>query len=478
MNIFLIGCGGTGMSWLWHMFLDMGYTNIIGVDPQTSDLTERLRLRWMHHITTHGELLPQAGDVVIYSAAADQAPEVVHARKEAHHNPKRPTLILNYFGFLGEISKYFTTIAIAGTHGKSTTTAFLGRAMSETHPLFGCAILWAWMPARDGKNSRINPTHLHDMTCIFDHILGVHNKDRYPLLKRYYFVVEACEYHQHFLELDVDYSIVTNMELDHADVYDDYTAYTTSFATYVDRVTHTVRMPPASPGFTDLEHALHHQTLTPVPSRTFSFRSIIGAHNHVNASCALAVLEHLDPTSAHLTSQTAYTSYHEMLEQFGGLRRRAEILGRTPSWALVVSDYAHHPTELSSSIAWLREAYPDKRIQYIFQPHQARRVLEFWQAFMDVLGDVDDPIIYDIYAAREHLTELLRDIHVPDLDTVAKITDVHQLGQLFAQHAWWTYIATRDALYTQIQSYGEDDLVVLFTAGNMDYLVRSSPLFQ
>lgn len=95
----------------------------------------------MHHITTHGELLPQAGDVVIYSAAADQAPEVVHARKEAHHNPKRPTLILNYFGFLGEISKYFTTIAIAGTHGKSTTTAFLGRAMSETHPLFGCAIL-------------------------------------------------------------------------------------------------------------------------------------------------------------------------------------------------------------------------------------------------------------------------------------------------------------------------------------------------
>ena len=54
---------------------------------------------------------------------------------------------------------------------------------------------------------------------------------------------------------------------------------------------------------------------------------------------------------------------------------------------------------------------------------------------MDVLGDVDDPIIYDIYAAREHLTELLRDIHVPDLDTVAQITDVHQLGQLFAQHA-------------------------------------------
>jgi UDP-N-acetylmuramate--alanine ligase len=430
----------------------------------------------MRHIPNHGEILPQWWDVVIYSAAAEHAPEVVHAKTVAHLSNKKPSLILSYFGFLGEISKYFTTIAIAWTHGKSTTTALVSATLQQTSQWLWCAILGAWLKQREGKNSRVNVDHAADLKIIFDHILWVHNQHRYPLLKKYYFVVEACEYKEHFLELDTDYALITNIERDHADYYTTYTQYLQAFTTFIQRVRHKTVMITNTLWYDEIKKKC--PSLQWYPEEKFTFTTMIWWHNHTNASWALHLLKQIEPDK----------HYKKYLEQFQWLRRRAEILWTTKNDITIISDYAHHPTEIASTITWLTQRYPNQHITYIFQPHQARRIIEFRDNFITVLSSIESPILYNVYAAREDIPQLLAQYSQyttnneqdqqgnPTIrqNNKPSITTHHQLWQHLAEKSWWIYIAEPNNLLKKIEQLPAHSILVLMTAWDADFLIRDS----
>jgi UDP-N-acetylmuramate--alanine ligase len=448
--------------------MDLGYTNIVWVDPTTNDITKRLSIRWMRHITHHGEILPQWWDLVIYSAAAQDAPEVTHAKTIAHLSNKKPTLILSYFWFLGEISKYFTTLAVAWTHGKSTTTALVATTLQKTSHMLWCAILWAWLTQRWWKNSYINTNHSVEIKTIFDHILWKHNQNRYPLLKKYYFVVEACEYKEHFLELDTDYALITNIERDHADYYTTYQQYLQAFTTFIQKVRHTTTMITSSLWYEQIKKTS--PTIIWKPEEKFAFTSLIGGHNHTNASGALQLLNQINAWSK------------EHLEGFSWLRRRSEIVWKTKNGITIISDYAHHPTEIQSTMKWLQERYPNEKITYIFQPHQARRILEFWDGFVNILSSIDSLILYNIYAARENIPQLLatyeKNITKAKEQIYTKeytpITTHHQLWDLLANTSNCKYLAKPEQLITAIQNLPNNTIVVLMSAWDADFLIREN----
>lgn len=135
-HIVLVGVGGTGMSCIANLLLDLGYTNLVGIDSTQSETTDKLAKKGMHIMIGHGIYQGHPQDVVIYSAATPGSPEVQFARTHRQDDYKHPGLVVSYFEFLGELSKYFITIAIAGTHGKSTTTALTAETLYKHHPPF------------------------------------------------------------------------------------------------------------------------------------------------------------------------------------------------------------------------------------------------------------------------------------------------------------------------------------------------------
>lgn len=209
MHIVLVGAGGTGLSSVGFLFTDLGYTNIIGIDSSRGQITQKLEEAGVQMYYEHGVYHVQPGDVVIYSDACPRAPEVLAAYEHHQAGIKHAQLPYSYFSFLGEVSKYFETIAIAGTHGKSSTTALLTYTLSHIDPDFGLGILGALVPQLEGKNYWMNTQRadiVNDISCIFSYILSGKNTARDETLrKKYRFVIEADEYNRHFLLLDVDY---------------------------------------------------------------------------------------------------------------------------------------------------------------------------------------------------------------------------------------------------------------------------------
>jgi len=486
-RIVLVGVGGTGMSGVAHLLLDLGYTNLIGIDSTQSELTDTLQAKGMQIIIGHGSYQGNSRDIVIYSAAAHQSVEVQFALDHRKDDHKHPWLVLNYFEFLGELSKYFTTIAIAWTHGKSTTTWLTAQALSQHHPLFGLSILGAGVTQRWWKNALYAPAHRSALRRLIDHCLGSHRADRYDDTKKYLFVVEACEFNRHFLNLDVDYAIITNIELDHADVYWTLENYMAAFTTFAKNVKKDIYMltwaiwqetlfssliettEPAS-----LPTSTSTPTLHALSTQQFTFSHLLWSHNHGNASLALALIENLlheqDPSTAIWVASWVVAS----LSGFEGLRRRTELLWETPSGAAVYTDYGHHPTELRSTLQWLREKYPNKQVTCIFQPHQARRVMEFWDTFGETLRTCDHLIIYDIYAARENLTDLKKLFTQRHFDDIHTIED---LWQHFAAHCNGTYTWTFENITKTLDNTWPDNVIIVFTAWNLDYLLRTHYTF-
>lgn len=148
-----------------------------------------------------------------------------------------------------------------------------------------------------------------------------------------------------------------------------------------------------------------------------------------------------------------------------------ELLQELPSGALLYSDYGHHPTEIHAVYEAMREKYPTKKLIAIFQPHQARRVLQFWEQFTDTMKQFDETIIYNIYVARENLEELLQEYPIPDHQD-GHLTSIDQLGDLFAQKSNATYTKEFQTVLDRINTANENEVVCVFTAGNLDFMLR------
>ncbi|MDR0608145.1 MAG: Mur ligase domain-containing protein, partial [Candidatus Peribacteria bacterium] len=229
----LVGAGGAGMSNLVGILRNLGFKNVIGIDGAPSQLTEQLQAQGIQ-IFSHNEYQIKAEDTIIYSSATAESVEVQEAKrlkKEAH----LPLLMWDYFEFLGEMSKYFITVGFTGTNGKSSSSAMAIAVAKEVLPDFGIGILGALVPDFAGKGYALNEEKTSDLKHIFESLFSGKHLD-YSLVKKYFFFVEACEYQRHFLTLDLDYAIITNITLDHTDYFKDFADYTSAFETLVKKV--------------------------------------------------------------------------------------------------------------------------------------------------------------------------------------------------------------------------------------------------
>ncbi|MFA7298100.1 MAG: cyanophycin synthetase [Candidatus Absconditabacterales bacterium] len=451
MKIILIGAGGTGMSGVAGILNDLGYTNIVCIDANESELTDKLKAKGLKVIIGHGKYKIQYGDVIIYSEAVAECIEVLEAR-EIKKTKRKVMVILNYFQFLGEISKYFTSVGFTGTNGKSSSTALAIHTAKRIVPNFGLGILCALVPGFNTQSYVINTKAKKDIKNIFDYVFTGKALE-YKNIKKRSFFVEACEYKRHFLYLDLDYAMITSLELDHTDYYKDMKDYLSAYETLLTKVKHKVLIPKG------LNLQPETGNLQPVVIKTIPFNHIRGKHNDVNGSLILQLMTKL--------CKEPKTKILSTMKTFGGLRRRMEFLTTNENGAKIFTDYGHMASSIEFGYMALRHKFPGKKLLVIFQPHQINRIVTGRKDFVKILNKYDTTVIYDIYAARENLQELIKKI-----PTLKGIKNIQQLGNNFAEACGGTYIDTFESITKVIQKAEKDTVVVIYSAGDIDYKLR------
>lgn len=452
-TIVLIWVWWTGMSGIAGMFLDLWYDNIIWIDSEHSQLTDRLESRWLHIIYGHGNFTVQWWDIVIYSAAAEQSPEVQQAIALLQDHPQG-MLVCNYFQFLGEISKHCQTLAIAGTNGKSTTTALALYAARKYLPTLWIGILWALLPDFGNQSYYIASEATQWIRNIFDHILFGKGLD-YDNIKKYHFIVEACEYKRHFLHLDPDYTVITSLELDHTDYYTDMADYQDAFIQLINKTKQKIWLAPEM-HMERIPHTYHDKCQIASPQEIHT-NHVFGDHYRTNTSLLRPALHSM---GAQWVDDNTWADFH-------GLWRRMEYLGTTTQWANIYTDYAHMPSSLDIVYKALHSHFPHKKICAVFQPHQVHRILQSREEFSQALRQYDASVLYHIYAAREDADK----IYEYNNHVVWTVTDI---GYTLAKDVWSPYILDFDTLWKHVQSYGNERVIVILTAGDLDYYVRNT----
>jgi len=464
-NIVLIWAWWTGMSGVAWILQDLWYTNIVCIDAHQSELTDKLKEKGLKVIIGHGKHKIHLWDVVIYSEATAECEEVLEARKIMKAN-KKVMIILNYFQFLGEISKYFTTIGFAGTNGKSSSTALAIHTAKNIMPNFWLGILWALVPEFNTQSYVINPKAKKDIRTIFDYIitgkgfssLWTFNSPALgtpgSLIKKRSFFVEACEYKRHFFYLDLDYAIITSLELDHTDYYKNMKDYLSAFQQLVNNVKKKIFIPK----WLELPHTPCNVQLVTI--KPISFTHIRGKHNDVNGSLILELMTKVCKEQKIKILSTMAT--------FRWLRRRMEYLWINKNWAKIFTDYGHMASSIYFGYMALKQKFPKKKLSVIFQPHQINRIVSGRNDFANALKHYDNILIYDIYAARENIKDFIDH----GLLQNKNIKTVEELGSKFAKVCWWTYTTNFSTATKTIQQAQKDSIVVVYSAGDIDYRLR------
>lgn len=451
-TIVLIWIWWTGMSGVAGMLLDLWYADIVGIDSEHSQMTDRLESRWLHIIYGHGNYTVQWWDIVIYSAAAQDSPEVQQAIALLQDHPQG-MLVCNYFQFLGEISKHCQTLAIAGTNGKSTTTALALYATRDHLPTLWIGILGALLPDFGNQSYYISPDAKDWIKNIFDHILTGKWLD-YDNIKKYHFIVEACEYKRHFLHLDPDHTVITSLELDHTDYYKDMADYQDAFIQLIDKTKQQVWLAPAMN--TQRIPREYHDKCQVVAPQDINTNHVFGEHYRVNTSLLRPALQAI----------WAAWINNDSRANFHGLWRRMEYLWVNEQGASIYTDYAHMPSSLDIVYKALQAQFPNKKICAVFQPHQVHRILQSREEFSQALRVYDASILYHIYAAREDADK----VYEHNNHVIWTVTDI---WYTLAKDVWAPYILDAAALWESIQSYSDERVIVILTAGDLDYYVRN-----
>lgn len=383
-SIYCIGIGGIGVSALARL-LHSEEKQVSGSDMNVSELTKQLQEEGIVvSYTQDGSALPTETDLVIFS---DAVPEDHPERQKAKETGITQ---ISYFQAVGEYAQQFdTVIAVAGTHGKSTTTAMLANILVEA-----------------GKNP----------TAIVGSLVTEFDRTNYRKGGKELFIVEACEHQAHFLHIVPDIVVITNVEADHLDYYSGIDHIVETFQQFIDQMPETATVilngddeytmqltsgnrNTISFGFAqgtgiharDLE--IKEQAQSFIVDDTIFVLDIPGDFNVSNALGAITVARELEVDDDII---------RESIASFNGVWRRFEVLGLYRK-AIIVSDYAHHPTEIRKTIHAARGFYPDCRIVVAFQPHQRERTQALFQEFVEALATADLLILQEIFdvAGRE-----------------------------------------------------------------------------
>ncbi len=383
-SIYFLGIGGIGMSALARYFQHKG-ADIAGYDRIKTRLTRELESEGMkihYHEDIH--LLPQEIDLAIYTPAIPDT----HAELQLLQKKKIP--LIKRAEALGMISKNHFTIAVAGTHGKTTITSMIA------HILYGA-----------GKG-----------ICAF--IGGIANNFNSNFVITGYpefYIIEADEYDKSFLHLRPDIAVISALDADHLDVYhtrdqmlESYAAFAANAAAKGSLVLKAgsrlpVDLPHQSYGLDANSHVRAEEIV--IQDGLFCFDlavsnasvpvklRVAGRHNIENALAA---------ATACLLCGVSLKQIGDLLSTYTGVRRRFDIQINKPE-TVYIDDYAHHPNELKACILTAKELFPGKEITGIFQPHLYSRTRDFIQEFADSLSTLDQLILLDIYPAREQAIE-------------------------------------------------------------------------
>lgn len=373
-KVYLAGIGGIGLSALAYYFLAQD-KKVLGSDMTKSEVTDRLEHRGVTiNFKQKATNITSDIDLFIYSSALSQDhPELLKARELG-------IKMFSYFEFLGFLSQKYKTIAIAGTNGKTTTTAMLGLIL-EKAGLDPTVIVGSLVP-QWGSNFRLGQSDI--------------------------LVVEACEWQAHMLNINPQTIILTNIAADHLDFYKDLDDIKSHFQKFVDKLpkdglliknfddqnsqdikfsgnTLTFGKSDQADYYFQSGQAYKHQKLL-----TELNLKVPGEYNLYNAMAAIAVADNLKVNKHQLWNGLA---------AFDGTWRRFEKVGEYKS-NIVISDYAHHPDGILGLLRATKDFYPDKKIIAIFQPHHHNRTLTLLDAFAQSFYLADHVIITDIYKVK------------------------------------------------------------------------------
>lgn len=438
MNIHFIGIGGISMSALAEICLNKGY-KVSGSDANESYLLDKLKSQGAQIFIGHEkEHISDSIDMVVYTAAVhDNNPEIIAAKE-------KNKLLINRAAFLGQIMReYKNSIAVSGTHGKTSTTSMLSTIFEYAH--LDPTILVGGNLSVIGGNVKIGNSE--------------------------HFITEACEYVDSFLNFNPKISIVLNIEEDHLDYFSGIDEIKASFNKFgkllpqdgyfiingddqnTHEILHDVKASVIKYG-TDLSNdaLIKNIEFTTDGCGLFEIEykgkslghfelSVPGLHNIYNATAAI-----LTAFVSNIDLETIRTN----IKAYGGVGRRFEVKGNYNN-ALVVDDYAHHPTELKATLSAAKKM-KKSTLWCIFQPHTYTRTRSLLNEFAEAFYSADKVIITDIYAARE---DDPGDIHSKDL-----------VEKLYQNHVDVMYISEFDDITKYLrENVQENDLVITAGAG-------------
>lgn len=385
-QIHCIGIGGIGLSAIAEILINRGY-KVTGSDMRESDITKRLTKDGAHIFLGHRAENVENADLVVYSAAvAGDNPEIVRARELNIPTASRAEIL----GLL--MSEYESSIAISGTHGKTTTTSMVSLILN--HAQKDPTILVGGNLPEIGGNVRIgNSSH---------------------------FVTEACEYMDSFLSLKPKIEIILNIDSDHLDYFKDIDHIASSFEKFASLVPEdgTIIAYDANPfvnsvvkerpnvitfGFHETcDYYVSDIAFNADGMPSFSVNhggqalcsiqlGVPGEHNILNALAAFACCHILGVEIEDMV---------ETLSSFKGTQRRFDIMGVTSGGIKIIDDYAHHPTEIKATLSAVRNM-KHNNLWCLFQPHTYTRTMALFDDFAESFADADKVVLAEIYAARE-----------------------------------------------------------------------------
>ena len=451
--VHIVGIGGAGVSAI-AKFCQAHGKRVSGSDLATSVITDDLMRRSIEVRIGPSEAgwVPENCDLLVYSEAVpDTAPE----RAEA---AKRGIRQLGHFAFHGELSKEFRTICIAGTNGKSTTTAMTGKIF-EAAGLDPTVFVGSLVPGWGMGNVRIGKSDL--------------------------LIIEGDEYKRKVLELHPETTLITNIEEDHLEIYKDLADIEAMFHQLVEQTSKTVfinwfdQHHPIACGEEQAEIRSFGEDFAKkglvarLLKQTYKARTIKdgmqtlhleaagdltlrvpGAFNMLNALGALAIAEVYD---------VHFETAQKALLDFTGIWRRFERVG-VSNGAEIISDYAHHPTAIKGTLEAAREFYPGRRIVVLFEPHQHKRTKELFDDFAVSFGGADVLILSAIYGVAGRTTDT--DVSSEQLLHAAMTSDAAPKQGMYAANLEEAEMKMRDLIR-------EGDVVLVMGAGNVDRVARS-----
>ncbi|MBT7038896.1 MAG: UDP-N-acetylmuramate--L-alanine ligase [Bacteroidetes bacterium] len=443
-RVYFIGIGGIGMSALARYFLDNNL-NVAGYDKTPSSITQALETEGaIIHFEDQIDLIPTEYSENVDDTLVVYTPAIPIAHKELNYFRKNKFVVKKRAEILGMISENKFTIAVAGTHGKTSTSWMIA------HLLKSCGI--EFYALLGGISSNYNTNYISPS-----------NKDCKLL------VVEADEYDRSFFHLKPNIAILTSIDPDHLDIYGQYAELIKAYQQFANSVSINGKLIKSeSVGRIKAEakteahiygigndfdvNAINIRIaegtyMFDILTRTSFLEEIklhvAGHHNILNALAAFAAVWDFVQDDAKIRAG---------FESYKGVKRRFEYIIQKPN-IVFVDDYAHHPSEIEFTINTLKELFPDKKITGIFQPHLYSRTRDFADEFSKVLANLDKIVLLDIYPARE--------------EPIDGINSDLILSHINKKHK---YLVSKDELLELIKE-DTNEVVVTMGAGDIDRLI-------